>query len=205
MEWNVLEKLFFSADQELPRILCNPKVHNPTHNSLLLAPIPSHMNTVQNLPTHLRSLLILSYLSAALSNGFFLSAYIIIRRIFPFLSHLCHMPRPSHSNITPMKLFTKHLSATPHPPQPLSSHLALCSSFTTVSRSSKRGERLFGPQPAPNVWWAEDTTLQITRTHAHTSLHRPSRKCLWVRWTQYEHRTNSNEVSAIQGAWKLHG
>ena len=53
VQWIVLEKLLFSADQEIPRILCNPKVHNPAHNSPLLAPIPSHMNTDQNLPTHL--------------------------------------------------------------------------------------------------------------------------------------------------------
>ena len=116
MQWIRSSEIIFLADHEIPRILCNPKVHNPAHNSPLLAPIPSQITIDQNPPMHLRSILIMSNLSAGLSNGLFLSAYVIKRRIFSFSA--MYATCPAHLILTttfkqyPITAFTsaRHLS-----------------------------------------------------------------------------------------------
>ena len=42
----------FAASQEIPRILCNPKVHYPIHNSPPPVPILSHIDPVHALQSH---------------------------------------------------------------------------------------------------------------------------------------------------------
>jgi hypothetical protein len=60
-----------SASQEIPRLLWNPKVHFRVHNSALLVPILSHMNSIHILMLYLRSILILSSpQSLGLSSSF---------------------------------------------------------------------------------------------------------------------------------------
>ena len=86
----LLEKLTgFAANQEIPRILWNPKVHYRTHKCPPPVPI---LNQLHPVPTSWRSILILfSHLCLGLPNGLFPSG-------FPPFLHTCHMPRPSHSS-----------------------------------------------------------------------------------------------------------
>jgi hypothetical protein len=61
-----------AAIQELPSILCNPKVHYPVHKSPSLVPILGHINPVHNTPSHRTSILILfSHLRLGLPSGIF--------------------------------------------------------------------------------------------------------------------------------------
>jgi len=62
--------LFFS-DQEIPRILWNPKVHNGVHKSLRVVPVLNHLNPVHFVQSYsLRYILLLtSYLRLDLPNG----------------------------------------------------------------------------------------------------------------------------------------
>jgi len=66
-----------SANQEIPRLLWNPKVHYHVHNSPPLVSILSQM--IQSTPSHsisLRSILILpSHLLLGLTSGVFPSGY----------------------------------------------------------------------------------------------------------------------------------
>ena len=74
----LLEKLTgFAANQEIPRILWNPKVHYRTHKCHPPVPILSKLHLVpQPLPTSWRSILILSYhLRLGLLNGLFPSGF----------------------------------------------------------------------------------------------------------------------------------
>ena len=67
----------FSASQEIPRILRNPKVHYRIHKFPPPAPILSQINPVHAPhPTSWRSILILSsHLRLGLPSGFFLSGF----------------------------------------------------------------------------------------------------------------------------------
>jgi hypothetical protein len=93
-------ELLRSARQDIPRLLCNPKVHHRVHNSALSVPIVSHMNPIHTLQPYFPKIyfnfILLStprsprrYLPIRLSN-----------RNFVLISHLsfaCFMPRPYHS------------------------------------------------------------------------------------------------------------
>jgi len=90
----------FSASQEIPRILWNPKVHYRIHKCPSLVPILSHVYPVHTpRTTSWRFILILSsHLRLGLPNGLFLR--------FPHqnpvyaspLPHTRYMSRPSHSS-----------------------------------------------------------------------------------------------------------
>jgi hypothetical protein len=74
----LFEKLTgFAANQEIPRILWNPKVHYCTHKRP--PPVPPWANSIQSpqpLPTSSRSILILSsHLRLGLPNGLFPSGF----------------------------------------------------------------------------------------------------------------------------------
>ena len=74
----LLEKLTgFTANQEIPRILCNPKFHYRTHKRPPTVPILSQLHPLRKpLPTSWRSILILSsHLRFGLPNGLFLSGF----------------------------------------------------------------------------------------------------------------------------------
>jgi hypothetical protein len=42
-----------SAAQEILRLLCNPKIHDHVHNSLVFDPILNQINPAHTLPTYL--------------------------------------------------------------------------------------------------------------------------------------------------------
>ena len=79
----------FSASQEIPRILCNPKIHYRIHKSLPPAPILGQIN-LAHAPhlTSWRSILILSF---HLRLGF------LTKTLYATLLRMCYMPRPSYS------------------------------------------------------------------------------------------------------------
>jgi hypothetical protein len=85
----------FSASQEIPRILWNPKAHYRIHKCPPPVPILSHINPVHAPhPTSWRSSLILSYhLRQGLPSGLF-PQYLVNTSPIP---HTCYMPRSSHS------------------------------------------------------------------------------------------------------------
>ena len=63
----------FAANQEIPRILWNPKVHYRTHKRPPPVPILNQLHPVPITPSHIRrSILILSsHLRLVLTNGLF--------------------------------------------------------------------------------------------------------------------------------------
>ena len=73
----LLEKLTgFAANQEIPRILWNPKDYYRTHKRPPPVPILSQLQSPQPLPTSSRSILILSsHLRLCLPNGLFPSGF----------------------------------------------------------------------------------------------------------------------------------
>ena len=98
----LLEKLTgFAANQEIPRILWNPKVHFHTHKRPPPVPILSQLHPVPTIPSHfLKNHLNIILSSTSWSPQWSLSLGFRHQNLVhtsPFL-HTCHMPRPSHSS-----------------------------------------------------------------------------------------------------------
>jgi len=89
-----------SASQEIPRILCNPKVHYRIHKSPPHVPILRQVNPVHDPnTTPWRSIAILSsHQHLALPSGLFPSCFPIKTLYSPFVPHTCYVPRLSHSS-----------------------------------------------------------------------------------------------------------
>ena len=96
----LLEKLTgFAANQEIPRILWNPKVHYRTHKRPPPVPILSQPNPIPTTPSHFLKI----HLSIILPSTSWSPQWSLFIRFThqslvhnsPFL-HTCHMPGPSH-------------------------------------------------------------------------------------------------------------
>ena len=98
----LLEKLTgFAANQEIPRILWNPKVHHRTHKRPPPVPILSQLHPVTTTPSHflkigLNVILPSTYCSPHWSLSLRFSHQNPVHNS-PLL-HTCHMLRPSHSS-----------------------------------------------------------------------------------------------------------
>ena len=89
----------FSARQEIPRILWNPKVLYRIHKAHHL--FLFWVSSIQSIPPHStywKSILILSsHLRLVLPSGLFPSGF-PTKTLYTPLPHTCHMLRPSHSS-----------------------------------------------------------------------------------------------------------
>ena len=90
----------FSASQEIPRILQNPKIHYRIHKSPPPISIPSQINPVHGSPSHFLKIHLNIILSAmpGFPSGLFPSGFPTKTLYIRFLPHTCYMPRPSHSS-----------------------------------------------------------------------------------------------------------
>jgi len=88
----------FSANQEIPRILWNPKIHYRIYRCPPPVTILSQISPV-HAPSHLSCILILSsHLFLGLPSGLFPSGF--PTKVYIHLSsHMYYMPRPSHSSL----------------------------------------------------------------------------------------------------------
>ena len=98
----LLEKLTgFAGNQEIPRILWNPKVHHRTHKRQPPVPILSQLHPVPTTPSHfLKSHLNIILPSTSWSPQWSLSLrfpHQILVQTSPF-PHTYHMTLPSHSS-----------------------------------------------------------------------------------------------------------
>ena len=91
----------FAANQEIPHILWNPKVHYSTHKRPPPVPILSQLHPVPTTPSHfLKIHLNIILPSTSWSPEWSLSLRFHHQNLVhtsPFL-HTCHMSRPSHSS-----------------------------------------------------------------------------------------------------------
>ena len=98
--WSLIEKLpGFAANQEIPRILWNQKVHYRTHKRPPPVPILSKLHPVPTAPSHfLKIHLDIILPSTSWSPQWYLSFRFPHQNLVHTSSflHTCHMPRPSH-------------------------------------------------------------------------------------------------------------
>ena len=109
---SLLEKLTgFATNEEIPRILWNPKVHYRTHKRLPTVAILSTPHPVPRTPSHfLKIHLNIILPSTSWSPQWSLSLWFPHQNLVhtsPFL-HTWHMPRPSHSS----RFYYPHNSGT---------------------------------------------------------------------------------------------
>jgi len=95
------ENNLFSASQEIPRILCNPKVHHRTHKCTPTVPIPSQLDPVHTPISNFLMIHLNIFLSS--TPGFpKLSPSLRFpdqNPVYPSpLPHSCYIPRSSHSS-----------------------------------------------------------------------------------------------------------
>ena len=91
----------FSASQEIPRILWNPKVHYHIHQCPPSVPCLSHLDPVHTPTSHFLKihLNIISHRRLGLPSGLFLSGFPHQNPVYASpLPHTRYMPRPSHSS-----------------------------------------------------------------------------------------------------------
>ena len=98
----LLEKLTgFAANQEIPRILWNPKVHYRTQKRQPPVPILSQLHPVPTTPSHSLKIhlnIILPSMSWSPQWSLYLTfPHQNLVHTSPFL-HTCYTPRPSHSS-----------------------------------------------------------------------------------------------------------